>query len=157
MLILSLNSFSQIYIPRPQNPPEYIVSGKDTIGVILTVHQVQKIVNDLQLLDLVRKKLELKDSVINTCVLVIDDYGRKVANLELTNEICNNELENSNLKIQNLNSQIQNLEDQKTNLSQQIVLKDLIIGTYKNERKWWIVGIVGTAAATFALTFFLTR
>jgi len=151
ILFFGLTKFVEaqnIIIPRPKNLPEYIISGNDTIGIVLTEKQVQKIVTDLELLQLLKKRLISTDSLIEAQVVVINEYAKQVALLNIKVE----KLEDISIKqeemITNLKQQIKNYQSELTLANQQIELQGQIIGNQKKvirkvttTRNWMIGGV----------------
>ena len=76
-LILFLSTF--ILKAQVSDLPKYYVIDKDTVGIILTIEQVQKLDNDVELLELF-KKLQLDCENLTThYVKIINGLEEKVA------------------------------------------------------------------------------
>ncbi len=67
-----------------QNLPEYYIVKGDTAGLILSIDQVKKIKNDLELKALLEDMMISCDSTINKYIIVVDDYEKRVVSLNAT-------------------------------------------------------------------------
>jgi hypothetical protein len=77
LLMFSVSVFSQ-------NLPEYYIVKGDTAGLILSIDQVKKIKNDLELKALLEDMMISCDSTINKYIIVVDDYEKRVVSLNAT-------------------------------------------------------------------------
>lgn len=129
MLLLSFSGFAQ-----NNSYPKYITDG-DTLRVVFTIEQAQKIDNDLELLSMYKNASVNYDSVSNAYILVIDNMNNQIATLKLalnTSEVIN---ENNTSLIRNLKGQITNYEQDLILAKQQSDNKDIIITNQKKEIK----------------------
>ena len=119
---ISYKRYDVVSIDSNQNIPKYLVgygdTGKsDTIGVVLTIQQAQKIDNDLELLILYRQAHTNCDSTVNFLVQVVEDY--KKMNIIAQQTFKAYEATNKDLK-----SQISNLNQQVAIKEEQLIVKD---------------------------------
>lgn len=97
-ILNSLSSFSQ------KLPNYYIVNG-DTLGITLSLSQVKRIKNDLQLKSILEDMRISCDSTISKYILVVDNYEKSITSLKTIME----KLDSSN----NVKKQIiDNLQDE---------------------------------------------
>jgi peptidoglycan hydrolase CwlO-like protein len=95
------------------NLPKYYVVDKDTVGIILTVEQVQKLDNDVELLELF-KKLQLDCENLTThYVKIINGLEEKVVLMEVSIKDLNNKSKEQDDLINNLKKQVSNNEKDK--------------------------------------------
>jgi|APCry1669189665_1035243.scaffolds.fasta_scaffold04455_4 hypothetical protein len=128
ILIFILISFS---LKSQTIYPSYYIKNGDTLGVIITIQQAQKIDNDYDLLSLLKEYKTKQDKLDSSYLVVIDNYGKEVATLKLkisTLEDLNN---GKNLEIANLKSQIDGYKQDKLLSDLQLAKKDTIISNYK--------------------------
>ena len=107
--------------------PQYYIENGDTIGGIFTIKQMQKIDNDLELLCLLEQKGTNCDSVIKSYIVVVDEYGKQVAKLEIINTSLEKINSDQKLMISNLNTQISNYKKDIELANTQLKIKDEII------------------------------
>ena len=67
-----------------QNLPQYYIVNGDTAGIIMSIDQVKRIKNDLELKNILEDMRISCDSTISKFVVVVDDYERKVISLKKT-------------------------------------------------------------------------
>ena len=84
------------------NLPKYYVVDKDTVGIILTVEQVQKLDNDVELLELF-KKLQLDcENVTTHYIKIINGLEEKVVLMEVSIKDLNNKSKEQEIEQQNI-------------------------------------------------------
>jgi len=134
-LILPYFVFSQDKLPK------YYINGKDTLGITISMSQLKRIKNDLQLKSFFETMAISCDCTMNKMVVVVDDYERTLGtyrvslkradssstnNLNLLNTCLDSKKEEERLKflcekqsaskdtiISNNNKQINNLKLEK--------------------------------------------
>jgi DNA anti-recombination protein RmuC len=119
-LLISFSIFSQKY-PRIE---------KDSSGnqvVIMTVEQVQKIDNDLEILSLLEEAIIDCENLNNSYIKVIDEQKKTIANLEISKDLLNDQLLDKDKSIENLKQRLNNAislsdecEKQKTELNNKV-------------------------------------
>jgi len=119
-LFISFSVFSQKY-PRIE---------KDSSGnqvVIMTVEQVQKIDNDLEILSLLEEAIIDCENLNNSYIKVIDEQKKTIANLEVSKDLLNEQLLDKDKSIENLKQRLNNAislsdecEKQKTELNNKV-------------------------------------
>lgn len=131
LILSSFSCFSQVNFSK-DNLPAYYIQNNDTIGVILTVKQLQKLDYDVELLSLLEQKGINCDSTIKKYICVLNDYNRQVALLEVKISTLEDIIYDKDEMIQNLKSQIINYQADITRAETQLQLKNEII---KNQEK----------------------
>lgn len=130
-LILFLSTF--ILKAQVSDLPKYYVVDKDTLGIVLTIEQVQKLDNDVELLELF-KKLQLDCENLTThYVKIINGLEEKVALMEVSMKDLNNKSKEQDDLINNLKKQITNCEKDKALCDSIVKNKDGEIKTLKGE------------------------
>jgi uncharacterized coiled-coil protein SlyX len=128
-------------------PSYYVVNG-DTVGIILTIEQAQKLDNDEELLDLLEEMKISCDSTIKHYIIVVNKYERKVATLEIKAKKLEEVRDGQKKMIDNLNQQILNYQTDLKKAEDQLKLKDEIIKNdeqmISNLNKWKYGGLTGT-------------
>jgi hypothetical protein len=147
MLILSsVFAFSQIDYPRIE---------RDSLGqkvVVMTIEQVQKIDNNLEILQLMEKAQLECDSLNMSYIRVIDNQGKQISLLgldikHLKEQINSKDEQITNLQVRLSNSETNNklCEEQKVNFEKQVgILTDEVRKQKTHKVIGFIVGGVGT-------------
>lgn len=133
------NRYDVISIDNNQNNPRYLVgysdTKADTIGIVLTIQQAQKIDNDLELLQLYKQVRNNCDSTVNFLVQVVDNYKQMNIVAQQTFKTYESSIAKLKLQIGNLNNQI-SVKDNQLFIKENIIKnKDLIIELDKKEIK----------------------
>lgn len=113
--------------------PQYIIKNGDTVGVMITVAQAQKVDSDYDLLNLLKKSKLQFDRADSASVIVINNLGQQVAELKLKITAMEDLDRTKDNQISNLKEQITKYERDSFLSAQQIALKDEMIGNYKKE------------------------
>lgn len=134
-----------------QDLPQYLINKGDTIGVVLSVDQVQKLDNDVELLNLF-KALSIKcDSLDKHYIKVINEMNEvitlqeiKIGNLYTQNETLNREVNNLKQAVFIKSEQLRICEIQRKNDSLIIskLKKDLRKSKLKNLASWTSTGLI---------------
>jgi hypothetical protein len=111
--LFSVTSYSQDY---------YIVND-DTLGIIITIDQAQKIDNDYELLELYQG-LDMSDTVY---IKIIDEQEKEITTLKLSNEKLKEVSRDKTVVIDKLNSKIEIYEENQTLCKEKLDNKDEII------------------------------
>jgi peptidoglycan hydrolase CwlO-like protein len=147
MLVLSsVLAFSQTDYPRIET---------DSLGkkvVVMTIEQVQKIDNNLEILQLMEKAQLECDSLNMSYIRVIDNQGKQISLLELDIKHLKEQLNSKDEQITNLQTRLSNsettnklCEEQKLNYEKQVdILKDEVRKQKNHKIVGFIVGGVGT-------------
>jgi peptidoglycan hydrolase CwlO-like protein len=147
MLVLSsVLAFSQTDYPRIET---------DSLGkkvVVMTIEQVQKIDNNLEILQLMEKAQLECDSLNMSYIRVIDNQGKQISLLELDIKHLKEQLNSKDEQITNLQTRLSNsettnklCEEQKLNYEKQVdILKDEVRKQKNHKIIGFIVGGVGT-------------
>jgi peptidoglycan hydrolase CwlO-like protein len=147
MLVLSsVLAFSQIDYPRIE---------RDSLGqkvVVMTIEQVQKIDNNLEILQLMEKAQLECDSLNLSYIRVIDNQNRQISLLEIDIKHLKEQINSKDEQITNLQKRLSNsettnklCEDQKLNYEKQVdILKDEVRKQKNHKIVGFIVGGAGT-------------
>jgi hypothetical protein len=151
LLLLILSFFSVVgysnsidSIIDVKNLPQYLIWGGDTIGVVLTIEQLQKLDNQTDLVNLLEVMSVKCDDVNSKYVMVINKLEQKIAIQEIKIE----NLEDQNIirddVILNLKKQVQNREESIAFCDQQRINdSEIIDGLKKDLRKLRMKNMVG--------------
>ena len=162
---ISTETNTESVVFNKENLPQYFIQNGDTIGVILTVKQLQILDNNTDLLELFEKKGLKCDSLDSYYVAVIDEQDRKIHIQEVKIENLNQQLDNQKSQINNLKQQVASKILELDLATQQLDNKDEIIEGLKkdlnkaNTQKiigWSATGVAATAAIVLGI-FFGTR
>ena len=115
--LLYLNCFSQY---KGLELPTYYIESGDTIGILISVEQLQNIDNKLELLNMLEKLGVKCDSLEKFYIKVVDDQ-KDVIN-DQKNIILN--LTESN---ENLERQLKHLKEKNSNLEEKIEISESIL------------------------------
>ena len=115
------------------NFPHYYIKNGDTIGVVISIKQAQKIDNDYDLLSLLKKSKIEESKIDSAYVVVINNYGQEVAQLKLKISTMDDIDLIKDKEISNLRSQIDDYERDKLLSDLQLAKKDTIIQNYKGQ------------------------
>lgn len=145
-MLFSILSFSQITYPRIE---------KDSLGnkvVIMTIEQVQKIDNNLEILNLLNLQGLQCDSLNTAYLKVIDNLGKQVSLLELDVKKLKEQIKDKDSQIANLQLQLTNSEMNSQLCDEQKGLKDKEVTVLKKEvRKQKLQKFVGFGVGLAAI------
>lgn len=155
-LIFSLITL-QTYCQSSEYPKYYIQDG-DTVGVIYSIEQVQKIYNNQILLDLFKDVRLGCDSLVKRYFVVVNKYEQK----QLVDKLLIDQYEKSLsdkkeevntliTKTNNLEVDIKKCDEQKNLQSGQITNYQTIVEQLNKERKWLLGGTIGFGALSLFL------
>lgn len=112
--------------------PQFLVVNGDTVGVVLTIEQLQKIDNDLEIKNLLEQSLIDCDSLSSQFIVVVDKLQQRVAILEVKNSellLANSQQEKI---IKELNLKVANFEKDLSLCDEQGKKKDTIISNQQS-------------------------
>lgn len=143
-----------------QDLPQYFIQNGDTIGIILSVDQVQKLDNDVELLNLFQVLSIKCDSLDKHYVKVINDLNEvivlkqiSIVNLTTQNNTLNSEINKLKSALVNKQNQFNLCEEQRKNDSISIALlkKDLGSSKLKNVVAWSSTGFTTLIAVILGI------
>lgn len=150
-MMITLSSYAQMDVtPKIEYPSYYVNNNGDTLGILISVEQAQKVDNDLELLGLLKNMKFKSDSALSSYIIVVDKYENRIAILDA--KISTLDSINSDRKemINNLNKQIFNFKSQIDIADNQIRLNnDIIKNKDKRIRRLQvqkIFGFIGSGA-----------
>ena len=173
-IFLMILSYSSIYSQRTigldidtlpvknEDFPAWFIHKGDTVGLIFTIDQVQKIDSDLELLSWLEKKGFTCDSTISIYIKLVDDLEKQVTILKTTISELNKDITDKNSQIKILKEKgVKYEEDLKLANSEILSLNKVItnsnqrITNLKIQRNLSIGGGVLVATAATLITYFL--
>lgn len=113
-------------------PKLYVVNG-DTIGVIFSIQQAQKIDNDYELLRLLKQAKVMSDKTDSAYIVIVDNFGKQVAEYKLKVSTLESLVSTQNEQIKNLKDQIERYQRDSFLANEQSLRKDTIINNNKKE------------------------
>ncbi len=151
ILILLLIIISSLSV-KSQDLPKYFIENGDTIGIIISIEQAQKLNKDSELLTLFRQLNVDCDKLDISYVKVINSLDQKVALLEFNNK----NLKSLNLKndslVKNLQEQVNTVTENKNLCDEQLGLKkeenEILKNQLKKEKFRKFLSISGNVALT---------
>lgn len=162
---LDIETYTESIVYNKENLPQYFTQNGDTIGILLTVKQVQELDNQTDLLNLY-KKMDFNCDSLNTYYLgVIDEQDNKIHIQEVQISNLKSQISNQNIMINNLKKQVANKILELDLATQQLDNKDEIIDGLKKDLKkantqkiigWSATGITAAAVVVLGI-FFGTR
>lgn len=158
LILSSIFAFSQP-IDKDNLPAYYVSADGDTLGILLSIEQVQKLDNDGELLKLF-ELLSIKcDSLDTYYVAVINKMNDKIELYKLETDNLNKQIKEKDDMIDDLKLQVKNRQENIDFSDMQLVKKDSIITDLnKDLEKQKLKSIVGwTGTGLFAaITIFLS-
>jgi microsomal dipeptidase-like Zn-dependent dipeptidase len=121
---------------QKQVPPYYLIENNDTIGIVLSIEQSQKIDNDLEMLKLL-KQLQIDcDNVDGVYVQVINSLGDQVSLLQVNQAFLESKISKKDDELRNVRSALAKCQEADT-LSTDIekVYKDEIVELKREVRR----------------------
>lgn len=147
-----------------QDLPTWFIHNGDTVGLVFSIQQVQKIDSDLELLSWLEKKGFTCDSTIAVYIKVIDDYGKQVTILKTNISELSEQIEDKNSQITNLKQQVDNYKKDLDLANKEIIDYKKVVSNNKTritnlklQRNLSIGGGVFLTAAAAVITFFIIR
>jgi hypothetical protein len=145
LLVGSINLYGQ-----EDTYPRYYIQNGDTLGVIYSIDQVQKIYNDQVLLSLFKDMRIGCDSLMKKYLVIVNEYEQKQLVDKSLIEQYEKERKNQEqtnqtylTKIDNLEKDSKKCDDQKGLKDGQIKDLDEVVKQLRKERNWLIGGTIG--------------
>lgn len=141
LLILILSILQVVAFGQSKELPKFYIVNNDTLGIILSMKQMKKIKNDLELKSYFEASAISCDSFVSKSIIVIDDCEKRVRSLKIrltkldslndqndsllnncltrlkngekNNFLCDSQRTNDSIQISNLNKQINTLKFEK--------------------------------------------
>lgn len=156
--IILLTSFSCFAQTEEDIYPRYYIKNGDTLGVVYSIDQVQKIYNHEVLLSLFKDVKLGCDTLLKKYFVLVNKYEQKqlidkALFEQYEKNLSEKSLETTTLikKISNLESDIKKCGDEKDLKDGQIKNFQEIIDQMKNQRNWLLGGTVGFGALSLFL------
>ena len=142
--------------------PQYVTKNNKTIGIILTIEQVQKIDSDLELLKLFKQLTIESKSIEEYYITIVNDQNSKIIILETTINELKSKSNDKDKIIEDLRNQVSKWEKANVLSNEEIQNNQIIIEELKSdinkEKKKKIIGITTSStigAVLLALTIYL--
>ena len=162
IILLLLLIFPLISYSQKKDLPKYYIEGKDTVGIILSMSQLKRMKNDLELKSYLETMAISCDSTISKLVVVVDDYERTISSYRLTISRLDSAKANSTSLLNTCldgkkeEERLKNLCETQSSMKDTIISnKDKEINTLKIEKAigWW--GSTGLLITTVVLSIIL--
>jgi len=156
--ILAFSAKSQLN----QLYPRFYIQNGDTLGVIISIKQAQKIDNDYDILSLFKKSGKYSDSLQSSYILVVDNMGKEIAELKVKNSKFESIDSIQTEMISNLKLQILNYQKSDSLANKELADDNEIIKNYKKENtklriQKFISGTLGTGLLITVVTLLLVK
>lgn len=138
LLITLLLTFSFAFSQKSQPSmdfPQYYIKNGDTLGIIISLEQAQKIDNDYDMLELLKNYKLSFEKLDSAYIVVIDNLKQQVAVLNLKISNLEGIIKLKDSQIDNLKEQIDKYRRDNELANAQLKAKDEIISNYKKEKK----------------------
>lgn len=147
-----------------QDLPTWFIHKGDTVGLVFSIQQVQKMDSDLELLSWLEKKGFTCDSTISAYIKVIDEYDRQVTILktnisELTDQVKDkdSQIKKLNILIDNYKRDLDLAKNQIKDFEKIVSNNNTRITNLKIQRNLSIGGGVFLTTAAAVITFLIIR
>lgn len=161
ILFFTLIFTSLICDAQNRQLPDYLIEGGDTIGIILSIEQVQKLDNNTELLKLF-KQLQIDcDNLEGYYVSIINECNQQIALLEASNSSLTQQGSKKDELITNQEKRLDNCSKDSLLVSKELKNKDEEIKLLKKDltkekfKKWVSAGFNALQAA--AIVFILIK
>lgn len=148
-------------LAKSQITPYYLIQDKDTLGVVLSIKQLQRLDNNAELLKLF-KQLDIDcDNLDKNYNLVINEYNKRINLLDLNVSTLEKQGKEKDNLIENQKKQIKIYTSDSLLTAIKIANKDAKIGSLEQEvrkeknRKWFSIGL--NIVQTFAIFYLITK
>jgi len=157
LLLASIPVFSQ-FSNQSDGYPKYLMNGKDTVGVVISVEQARKIDNDYDLIVLLKKYKSQCDSTQAAYVSVVDQLNNQIALLNVKISDMDSIKSTQKSMIDNLNQQI-NAYKSVINIGNQQAAKqnEIITNLTSENKKLKVQKYLGGGLAVVIITFLLLK
>lgn len=139
LVLMSLLSFGQ-NLPLPC----YYINGGDTLGVIISVEQANKINNNFELVEKLKSRVISLEKINNDYVLLVEEYEKNKSILLTTIAELENFTKTQREMIVNLEDRYQILSkelnacDEQRRLADEIMKRQKKLIKRKNAALWWV-------------------
>jgi len=142
--IILLTTFLFItFLMNAQNFPQYYIINGDTAGIILSIDQVKKIKNDLELKSILEDMQISCDSAISKYIVVVDDYEKRVVSLNTLITKLDSSDKSKTKIINSINDEFNLMKkdrdlNRSASLSKDTLINNtnIILSEVKNQRNW---------------------
>jgi len=161
LLFLALTFTTIICNGQIRQLPDYLIEGGDTIGIVLSIEQVQKLDNNTELLQLF-KQLQIDcDNLEGYYVSIINECNQQIALLEASNSSLTEQGSKKDELILNQETRLNNFSKDSLLVSKELQNKDEEIKLLKKDltkeklKKWISAGFNALQAA--ALVYIIIK
>jgi predicted RNase H-like nuclease (RuvC/YqgF family) len=132
LLLITILFTLKSQISAQDFPKLYVVKG-DTVGVIFSIQQAQKVDNDYELLRLLKQAKVMSDRTDSVYIMIVDNFGKQVVEYKLKVSTLESLVSTQNEQIKNLKDQIEKYQRDSFLANEQSLRKDTIINNNKKE------------------------
>jgi hypothetical protein len=126
-----------------QNLPQYYILNGDTAGIILSIDQIKRIKNDLELKNILEDMKISCDSVISKYIVLVDDYEKRVVSLNTLITKLDSSDKSKTKIINSINTEFDLMKkdrdlNRRASLSKDTLINNtnIILSKVKNQRNW---------------------
>jgi len=142
-LILTSILFLITFLMGAQNLPQYYILNGDTAGIILSIDQIKRIKNDLELKNILEDMKISCDSAISKYIVLVDDYEKRVVSLNTLITKLDSSDKSKTKIINSINTEFDLMKkdrdlNRRASLSKDTLINNtnIILSKVKNQRNW---------------------
>jgi predicted RNase H-like nuclease (RuvC/YqgF family) len=158
-LILTLTSF--LCKSQDDNFPRFLIQDGDTIGIVISVEQAQKLDNNSELLSLFKKLRIDCDNLDTHYIQIINTMDQQVALLKINIKEMEDQSDKKSDMLENLKQQLNNSKESNRLCDQIIENKDQEINILKKELRRQkfkkVLSVAGNAALIVVTTILIIK
>ena len=158
LLIVMMFISSLVYSQGGEKTPRYLVVDNDTIGVVISIEDAQKLDNDGEILKLYKQMMVSYGNMDNGYLIIVDNLQKQIGFLNIKVSEKDGIIADKDVMITDLKNIIANWEKNNILTQEQMDAKDKIVKNLeKDVRKLkWQRGI-GVVVSVVAIVFFSTK
>lgn len=158
MMFMMLFISGLMYSQGGDKTPRYLVIEKDTVGVVISIEDAQKLDNDGEILKLYKQMMVSYGNMDNGYLVIVDNLQKQIGFLNIKLSEKDGIIGDKDKMITYLKNIIANYEKEKLLTQEQMVAKDGIITNLKKDnRKLKWQRAVGLIVSVVTITFFATK
>lgn len=158
MMFMMLFISGLMYSQGGDKTPRYLVIEKDTVGVVISIEDAQKLDNDGEILKLYKQMMVSYGNMDNGYLVIVDNLQKQIGFLNIKLSEKDGIIGDKDKMITDLKNIIANYEKEKLLTQEQMVAKDGIITNLKKDnRKLKWQRAVGLIVSVVTITFFATK
>lgn len=115
--------------------PQYYIKGTDTLGLIISVEQAQKLDNDYDMLELLKKYKVSVEKMEEAYIVVVNNLQEEITTLKLKITTLEGIIKIKDSQIDNLKEQIEKYRRDGDLANAQLQAKNEIISNYRKDNR----------------------